>query len=290
MTDRHKFVASARFTRTPEAGLWFMFRQRALLVSAALTPPEGITPFELGLVPVRTQFLGELGGTPCFAAELVADATAPVGLQFLDLLTLYRRTSSELMMLIGRALQIVEWDNTHQFCGRCGAPTEPHAHSRARVCTQGRCGLEQYPRVSPAMIVAVERGEEVLLARGPHFPPGIYGTLAGFVDPGESAEDAVHREVFEETGVRVENVRYCASQPWPFPHSLMLGFWADYVSGEVVPEAGEIEHAAFFHVDALPKLFPGRISVGSQLLADFCRRHGRPFPGDSRPEDNLPPA
>ncbi|MDB4972991.1 MAG: diphosphatase [Myxococcaceae bacterium] len=275
-----EFVASSRFTTAPRQGLWFMFRGRELLVSADFALPDEITPSELGLVAVRTQYLGLWGPTPCFAAELAAEASAPLGMQYCNLLALYGRLDPARMSLAGRAVQVMEWDRTHQFCGACGTPTRPHEQSRARVCP--RCALEHYPRVSPAMIVAVERGEEVLLARSPHFPAGIYSTLAGFVDPGESVEEAVHREVFEETGVRIENLRYYASQPWPFPNSLMLGFWADYVSGEVVPEPGEIEHAAFFHVDALPSLFPGRISVGAQLLADFCRRHGRAYPGDER--------
>jgi NAD+ diphosphatase len=274
------FVPSSRFGAVPVPGLWLVFRARALLVSDTFEIPEGITPSELGLLPLRTQYLGELGGSPCFSAEVASDSTPPSGTSFVDLRTLYGRLSGEHMSLSARAVQIMDWDRDHQFCGRCAAPTEPHTSSRARVCSNERCGLEHYPRISPAMIVAVERGEEVLLARSAHFPPGIYSTLAGFVDPGESVEEAVHREVFEETGVRVDNLRYYGSQPWPFPGSLMLGFWADYVSGEIVPEPGEIEHAAFFHVDALPGLFPGRISVGSQLLADFCRRHGRAFPGD----------
>lgn len=282
MTDTPGFVPSPLFATTPRKGMWLVFRQRELLVSARYELLSGITPSELGLAPLRTQYLGTLAGEGCFSAEVASDAAPPRDMQFLDLRRLYGRLREPLMAVAARAVQVMYWDRTHQFCGACGAATLPHASARARVCTAAGCGLEQYPRVSPAMIVAVERGEELLLARSPHFPAGIYSALAGFVDPGESVEDAVHREVFEETAVRVDNLRYYASQPWPFPGSLMLGFWADYVSGEVVPEAGEIEDAAFFHVDRLPKMFPGRVSVGQQLIADFCRRHGRPFPGDSR--------
>ena len=171
-------------------------------------------------------------------------------------------------------MQVMHWDRTHQFCGACASPTRPHGSARARVCTNADCGLEHYPRLSPAIIVAVERGDEILLARSPHFPPGIYSVLAGFVDPGESAEEAVVREVFEETAIRVTNVRYFGSQPWPFPHSLMLGFQADYESGAVSPQEGEIEDAGFYRVDALPKTFPGNISISQWLLRDFVRRRG----------------
>jgi NADH pyrophosphatase NudC (nudix superfamily) len=162
--------------------------------------------------------------------EKVAEASAFSGFSQVDMLLrraaargpgphrrsqLFGRLSDALMGVAGRAVQIVEWDRTHQFCGACGGETLPHDKARARVCP--RCKLEAYPRIAPAMIVLVERGEEVLLARSPHFPPGIYGALAGFVDAGESAEEAVHREVHEETGVLVKNVRYFGSQPWPFP-------------------------------------------------------------------------
>ncbi len=272
------FVPSSRFTTAPRRGLWFAFRQRELLVRADFTLPSELSLEELPLAPVRTQYLGELHGVPSYAAQLAPETAAPEGLTFCDLRALYfRRTfSEELMAMAGRAVQVMDWDRTHQFCGACATPTVPHGSSRSRVCPQ--CGLEQYPRVSPAMIVCVERGEEVLLARSPHFPPGIYSTLAGFVDPGESAEECVAREVFEEAGVRVRNIRYFASQPWPFPHSLMLGFFCEWESGEVVPEPGEIEDAGFYHVAALPKLFPSRRSVGAHLLMDFCARHGRPYP------------
>jgi len=135
------------------------------------------------------------------------------------------------------------------------------------------CKVPQYPRLSPAMIVTVERDREILLARGPHFPPGIYSCLAGFVEPGESAEQAVEREVFEETGIHVGEVRYFGSQPWPFPNSLMLGFTAQYESGEIVLEDEEIEDARWFHADDMPNFFPGRMSISQWLIHDFLERN-----------------
>jgi NAD+ diphosphatase len=272
------FLPSSRFSADPKPGLWFAFRKRELLVREDYSLPNEMWLLELGLTPLRTQYLGALDGVDVFAAELEPAALAPSGMTFCDLRALYFRCSmsEQLLALAGRAVQLMDWDRTHQFCGACATPTVPHASSRARVCP--RCGLEAYPRVAPAMIVAVERGPEVLLGRSPHFPPGIYSTLAGFVDPGETVEECVAREVFEEVGVRVKNIRYFASQPWPFPHSLMLGFFCDWESGDVRPDPSEIEDAAFYHVDALPKLFPSRRSVGAHLLIDFCARHGRPYP------------
>ncbi|MCG8590473.1 MAG: NAD(+) diphosphatase [Proteobacteria bacterium] len=269
--DTPRFIPSTK--PSPEAsstGYWFAFRKRELLV----TESGGVESLEsletLGLSPLRTQFLGMLGDTPCHSAELPDDAPAPAGMRFRDLRMLYGQVSETLAALAGRAVQIVEWDRQHQFCGACAAPTKRAEHDRSRLCTQ--CGLAHFPRLSPAIIVAVERGEEILLARGPQFPPGIYSVLAGFVDPGESVEDAVHREVEEEVGIRVRDVRYFGSQPWPFPNSLMLGFTAQYASGEIRPDLHEIEDAGWYRADALPNVFPGRISISQWLLHDFLER------------------
>lgn len=274
-TSPFAFVPSTRFDQPPQAGLWFAFRRRELLVSDQFGVPHVPSIDALGFSARRIQFLGHLNGEACFAAELSEHSEAPRGAQFRDLRLLYGRMRDELMGVAARAVQIMEWDRTHQFCGACGAQTEPHGKTRSRVCTNPSCKLEHYPRISPAMIVAVERGDEILLARSPHFPAGIFSTLAGFVDPGETIEEAVHREVFEETGVRVRNVRYFGSQAWPFPNSLMLGFQADYESGELRLDPEEIEDAAFFHFDAMPPMFPGRISISQWLIQDFLERHGR---------------
>jgi len=274
-TSTFAFVPSTRFDQPGQSGLWFVFRRRELLVSDTFGVPHVPALEALGFQALRVQFLGHLNGEACFSAELPPDSEAPRGAQFRDLRQLYGRLRDELMGVAARAVQIMDWDRTHQFCGACGARTEPHRKVRARVCTATNCGLEHYPRISPAMIVAVERDDEILLARSPHFPPGIFSTLAGFVDPGETIEEAVHREVFEETGVHVRNVRYFGSQSWPFPNSLMLGFQADYVSGELSLDPDEIEDAGFFRFDALPPMFPGRVSISQWLIQDFLERHGR---------------
>jgi NAD+ diphosphatase len=188
-----------------------MFRGRDLLVGEGLTIPRGTSPAAFGLSPLRVQFIGCLAGERCFSAELAPDAEHPAGTRFVNLRQLYGQLPEPLTGVAARAVQLVEWDRTHQFCGACAAPTEYHTKARARVCTNAACGLEFFPRLAPAVIVAVERGAEILLARSPHFTPGRYSVLAGFVEPGESVEGAVHREVFEETGVRVRNLRYYGS-------------------------------------------------------------------------------
>ncbi|MEE3327099.1 MAG: NAD(+) diphosphatase [Myxococcota bacterium] len=254
-----------------EDPLLFCFWRRELLVT-----PDGVMPSvsdidEHGIEAVRTQYLGQLGSRPCYSAELESDFKAPEGLVTRDLRMLFGSLDEVTHALAGRAVQIVEWDRTHQHCGVCGQATELSTTDRSRSCPD--CQIPMYPRLAPAMIVAVERGDEILLGRSENFPPGIFSILAGFVEPGESAEEAVIREVYEETRIVVDNVRYFGSQAWPFPNSLMLGFTAEYKSGSVdTSHDSEMQSADFFHVDDLPNTFPGNISISQWLLNDFIER------------------
>jgi NAD+ diphosphatase len=177
--------------------------------------------------------------------------------------TLFSVLDDAQFALAGRAVQLVDWDRTHQFCGRCGTATEAKRDERVRVCPS--CKLSAYPRVAPAIMALVKRRNEILLARSPHFPPGMYSALAGFAEPGESLEQSLAREVEEEVGVRVNNIRYFASQSWPFPHSLMIAFVCDWESGEVKPQETEIEDAKWFDLLHLPKL-PSKISIARRLI------------------------
>ena len=252
----------------------FAFLGRELLVTSANSLPSVEAIDSLGIEATRTQYLGAWDDGHCFSAELPADFKPPEGFATRDLRMLFGALEPDLHALAGRAVQIVEWDRTHQFCGACAAATVLSTSDRSRACPD--CAIPMYPRLSPAMIVAVERGDEILLGRGPHFPPGIFSVLAGFVEPGESAEEAVIREVWEETRIVVEDVRYFGSQAWPFPNSLMLGFTARYASGSVDTDHDkEMEAADFFHVDDLPTTFPGNISISQWLLEDFIKRRGK---------------
>jgi NAD+ diphosphatase len=250
---------------------WFAFRGNELLVrmdGTAARIPDGGEWASLGLPAGEPLAVGE-----AWAVGLPADAGPPEGMVFQGLRRLWGALDEETWKLAGRAVQIVEWDRNHRYCGRCGAETERKPDELARVCP--RCGLQHFPRISPAVIVRIERGEELLLARSPHFAPGVYSTIAGFVEPGESLEETVVREVREEVGVEVRNVRYFGSQPWPFPNSLMIGFVADWAAGEIRPQEGEIEDAGWFTVDRLPGL-PSRFSIARSLLEDFIERRKRP--------------
>lgn len=261
-------------------GWWYAFRGSELLVwqeSAAARVPQGLEWSELGLAglvttPGEPHSVGEAGGELCWAVELVAEAEPPAGMAFQGLRRLWSVLDDKTWRIAGRAVQVIEWDRNHRFCGRCGSATERHATERSRTCP--RCGLQQFPRVSPAVITLIEDGDRMLLARSPHFVKGVYSTLAGFVEPGESLEETVIREVREEVGVELTDVRYFSSQPWPFPHSLMVGFVARYAGGEIVPQEGEIEDARWFTPDDLPLLPPG-LSIARALIEDFLQRKAK---------------
>jgi NAD+ diphosphatase len=252
--------------RMSEAAYWFVFQGSQLLVrreADRASVPFIADPRDLGLDPLRTQFLGTLSGHHCYSAECGAGAAPAEDYVWSGLRALFGLFDEVTFALAGRAIQIVDWDRTHQYCGHCGTPTVIKTGERARQCPS--CGLTQYPRIAPAAMALVQRDDQLLLARSPHFPPGMHSALAGFVEPGESLEQCLLREVKEEVGVEVTNLRYFSSQPWPFPHSLMIAFDCDWVSGEITPEPGEIEAAAWFDLDHLP-LLPNRISIARRLI------------------------
>ena len=208
------------------------------------------------------QFLGMLDDEACWGVD-VPQGEDPADGGALDLFSYFGRASEVEWVIAGRAVQLAEWQRTHKFCGRCSTPTEPSGNDRAMKCPA--CGLLAYPRLAPAMITLVTRGDEALLARGVQFRAPMYSCLAGFVEAGESLEEAVVREVREEVGIEVGSVRYHSSQPWPFPHSLMIGFTAEWVSGDIVCDPTEILDAQWYTRDALPSI-PPRISIARKLI------------------------
>lgn len=215
--------------------------------------------------------VGELGGSRCVAASVGAEVPAPQGCGWMPLRASFRVLSPGEFRMAGRASEIVEWERAHRFCGRCGGRTAASGEALARRCTH--CGSLHYPRLSPAVLVSVTRGDRILLARSPHFPPGMFSTLAGFVDPGESLEETVVREVREEVGIEIGGVRYFGSQPWPFPSSLMVAFTAEYAGGELAPDPAEIEEAGWYAADQIP-IVPPEISLARALIDDFVRARG----------------
>lgn len=213
-------------------------------------------------------FVGLVDGQAWWAVDVPADEEDPSYGAALDLRAFHGRAPEPHWLAAGRAVQIVEWARTHRYCGRCGTPTVLSTNERSMQCPA--CTLVAFPRLSPAMITLVTRGpagpdQEALLARGVQWAIPMYSCLAGFVEPGESLEAAVHREVDEEVGLQVTNPRYFGSQPWPFPNSLMVGFRADYVSGEIECDPAEIMDAGWYRRDDLPMIPPG-ISIARKLI------------------------
>ncbi|NWF56621.1 MAG: NAD(+) diphosphatase [Syntrophaceae bacterium] len=255
---------------------WFAFEGNQLLIHQ--DSDSARVPFlrdfsELKVPYTETHYLGDLDGHSCYAVDLKEKADIPPGMALEGLRKVYGRMDEELFWLAARAVQIVEWDRTHRFCGSCGIPLIAKDAERSKECP--RCGLLHFPRLAPAVIVLVERGEQLLMARSRHFAPGVYSVLAGFVEPGETLEQAVEREVFEEVGIRIRDIRYFGSQPWPFPHSLMIGFTARYAGGEIRIDKGELEDAGWFTVDRLPGQ-PGKISIARKLIEWFVAKQGHP--------------
>jgi len=205
----------------------------------------------------------EVGDGAGVAAPVARDAELPPPLVVAGLRELYAAFGEERFLAAGRATQIVEWATTSRHCGRCATTTERVDGERCMRCPQ--CGLLAYPRIAPAVIVLVRRGDEALLARGARFPAPFYSTLAGFVEIGESLEETIAREIREEVGVAVKEPRYFGSQPWPFPHSLMVGFTAQWAAGDIRPDPREILDAQWFRAAALP-LVPPPLSIARRLI------------------------
>ncbi len=240
-------------------------------------PGARTAPAEHYLGAIAEDHPGSHAGLHCFAVDLPDSAEAADGLAFQGLRKLFGLIDEELFAVAGRAFQVVQWDRTHRFCGRCGGATAHHERDRARQCPG--CGLVSYPRVSPAVIVLVSRGDRFLLARNASFPGKRYSIIAGFVEAGETLETAVVREIREEVGIEVRNVAYFGSQPWPFPHSLMVGFTAEHASGEIAIDGEEIVDAGWYRADPeqLPEL-PNRISISRRIIDSFLNAHGVHLP------------
>ncbi|MGV8842542.1 MAG: NAD(+) diphosphatase [Pseudomonas sp.] len=223
--------------------------------------------------------LGYFDGEPVFVLELQQPLAVPDS-AWQSLRQFMLQDDVDTFKLLAYAAQIGTWARHQRFCGSCGAAMQQLVGQWAMQCAQ--CKLQHYPRLSPSMIVLVTRGDEILLARGAHFASGVYSTLAGFVEAGESVEQCVAREVREEVGLEVCNLQYFGSQGWPFPHSLMLGYHAEYAAGQIVMQPEEIEDARWFALNELPPL-PAQRSIARYLIDLYVARrlgHAEPeLPG-----------
>ena len=252
-----------------EPAWWFVFaaHRMAVLEEGEITSIPFVRDLsDLGMRPVREWYLGTMAGCHCYCAEVSEIITIPEMMVLRGLRYLYGRLDESFHTAAMKASHMLEWDRTSHYCGRCGAGLIRTKGMNAKECLD--CGFLNFPRISPAVIVLVERENRVLLARLKRFTEELYSVIAGFVEPGETLEETVQREIEEEVGIRVKNIRYFGSQPWPFPDSLMIGFTAEYESGEIRIDETEITDARWFEPDSLPTI-PGKISIARKLIDWF---------------------
>ena len=274
MKQSKHFALKNRFTPAIQegdpsiSGHWFIFSGNQLLINNDPSPAFASAPFsplDRGIALQSSQLFGYYDLVPCFLGAVEPDSPF-TSMHPVNLRALFGTVDDDYFSLAGRALQILHHTREHIYCSRCASPMQDRADELARICPQ--CDFISFPRVSPAVIMSVVHDDHILLGRGPHFTKDMYSTLAGFVEAGETLEEAVCREVQEETNITVAEVNYVTSQPWPFPHSVMIGFSAQYVAGDIIIDKDELEDARWFHYKDLPKL-PSKITIARLLIDNF---------------------
>ena len=252
-----------------EKAFWFIFNGDNILINKK----DGFIPFvkktDIGeITPPKHSFIGSLDKYPCFCG--ITSYIGPLEqYEFINIRSVYQLYGERFFNIVGFARQLAVWEDEHGFCGRCGKKTRNVLSERAKICPE--CGLILYPIVTPAVIMAVTKGDEILLVHANKYPSGFYSVLAGFVEPGETLEAAVKREVKEEVGIEIADIKYFTSQPWPFPHSIMIGFNACYAGGDIVADGTEIESAAWYKIDNLPANIPSPMTISRKLIDNFVK-------------------
>lgn len=251
---------------------WFIFQNNMLILiktAEGLELPTSSSIPTLQTIFLRQHKLGPFNQAICYCAEMDQSRPLPVEFQATTLRKAFDILGKDWYVAAAKAFSIITWDKNHHYCGRCGHATQHQPDTFERLCPN--CSLALYPRISPSIIVLIRKGSQLLLSRSHHFAPGVYGLIAGFVEVGESIEDAVHREVHEEVGLTIKNLNYFGSQSWPFPDSLMIGFTADYASGELLIDTKELETAGWYNYDNLPGGPSTSISIAYQLIQQFVQ-------------------
>lgn len=264
------FISGFKYPEEINPGsLWFMVYEQKIVVfseNESTTIPKYYILMENEINFEHTQYMGTYNNVHCYAVEIPEVKNLPDCFSAHPPLSLLNEIGVDLVRIAGLASQFINWSRNHRFCGKCGKPTEDKKDERAKICA--KCGQIYFPRLSPAIIVAVVKDDMLLMANSPRFPSKFYSVLAGFVEPGETLEECVKREVYEEVAIAVKNVKYFGSQPWPFPDSLMIGFTAEYESGEIKVDKNEISDAAWFKRDEIPRI-PPSISIARKLIDWF---------------------
>ena len=266
------FFSPENIDNSQESNLTIILKDQEFLTSKnsqfLIFEEEDLKWSEMNLA--NKQFLGFLNNKPCYLSELTSESKIDDGNMLTPLRNLLGRIPDSLFTVCSRSIQLSEWYKNNQFCGACGSKMQRHNSERAMFCTCNN--LLIYPKISPCIIVLVTKGEELLLAHNKNFPGAFYSTLAGFIEAGESAESAIHREIYEEVKIKVKNIRYYGSQSWPFPSQLMLGYHAEYLEGDITPDGEEIDSADWFNYKKLPQVPTGNISISGQLIESYIEK------------------
>ncbi|NLW23269.1 MAG: NAD(+) diphosphatase [Tissierellia bacterium] len=254
---------------------WFLFRDNKLMVfrsKGGLAIPRSKDIDRLGISIYNIQHMGAYCGYNCNCGEII-DLIERESIDFIDLRTLSELVAEDIYSLASKANLLVNWIKLNQYCGKCGANMhmKDSRTERAMVCSN--CGNTTWPRTSPAVIVAVTKGDKLLLAHNRQFPQGEYSVIAGFVEYGETFEECVKREVYEEVGIKLKNIKYFGSQPWPFPNSMMVGFTAEYLDGDIRVDGEEIVDANWFSKEEVKRMHKKSISIGSELIEWFLNSY-----------------
>lgn len=254
-------------------GMWFLFQEEEPWFSIVTPVREDhpriplISDFaRTKLKPSSVFYIGSLDDQPCYTGVIGPESTLTDGYQLTQARSLYGIMDRGTEEGLSRARGIVHWDATSRYCGRCGSETAVGSAEPVRKCPS--CGLSSYPQINPAVIILIVKEEKILLAHNRRFPENLYSCVAGFVETGETLEDAVRREIWEETGIEVAHLRYFGNQPWPFPSSLMIAFLADYAGGSITLEDEDITDAKWFSRDNLPDL-PLHGSISREMIDWF---------------------
>lgn len=252
---------------------WFIFKGYELLVYADPHTGAYNVPTSKDIECLRPmicdiQYFGQIDEKDSYIASL-SESVSLKGFILKGLRYLYHEIEDDWYLLANRACHLNNWKKMNRYCGCCGEVMNRSSDEVAMLC--GNCGNIVYPRISPAVIVAITKGERILLAHGARFSGKMYSVLAGYVEAGETLEDCVQREVMEEVGIRIKNIKYFSSQPWPYPDSLMVAFTAEHESGEISVDGKEIEDANWYCKDDLPEL-PSRASVAMKLIEAWMNR------------------
>ena len=272
LVDNNLVFRPENINTSSESGISIISRNQEFLTSKAsevlLYEDDDLKWSEMEFS--HKHFLGYLNNKPCFVACLKDSSPISDDTILSPLRNLLGKIPEALFTIFSRSLQIDNWFLSNQFCGSCGKAVKPHEIERAMICDCKNNLI--YPTISPCIIVLVTNGEELLLAHNKNFPGEFYSTLAGFIEPGESAESAIEREVFEEVSVRVKNITYYGSQSWPFPSQLMLGYHAEYAEGIISPDGVEIDKAGWFNFKDLPQVPTGNISISGKLIESYIEK------------------